>query len=127
LGSVSREELYQLLERANLFVSASSYEGFGLATIEAMSAATVVLVTAVGAHADVIRDGVSGFLMDRDASGLAAHMEHVLSLPREKLAQIGAAAREATRHFSWMQIAPKYEQLYREVLDGGGRAGTRLP
>jgi alpha-1,3-mannosyltransferase len=126
LGAVSREELYHLLERANLFVSASSYEGFGLATIEAMSAATVVVVTAVGAHADVIRDGVSGFLMDRDASGLAAHMEHVLSLPREKLAQIGAAAREATRRFSWMQIAPRYEQLYREVVDGGGGAGARL-
>jgi alpha-1,3-mannosyltransferase len=126
LGAVSREELYKLLERANLFVSASSYEGFGLATIEAMSAATVVVVTAVGAHSDVIRDGVSGFLMDRDASGLAAHMEHVLSLPREKLAQIGAAAREATRRFSWMQIAPRYEQLYREVVDGGGGAGARL-
>jgi alpha-1,3-mannosyltransferase len=127
LGAVSREELYRLLERANLFVSASSYEGFGLATIEAMSAATVVVVTKVGAHSDVIRDGVSGFLMDRDASGLAAHMEHVLSLPAEKLAQIGAAAREATRRFSWMQIAPRYEQLYREVLDRGGRAGAWLP
>ena len=44
-----------LLERAHLFVSASSYEGFGLSTIEAMSAATVVVVTAVGAHPDVVR------------------------------------------------------------------------
>jgi len=118
-GSASREELGRLLERANLFVSASSYEGFGLATIEAMSAATVVLVTAVGAHADVIRDGVSGFLMDQDASAFSAHMEHVLSLPSEKLAQIGEAAREATRRFSWMQVAPRYEQLYREVLTNG--------
>jgi hypothetical protein len=24
-----------------------------------------------------------------------------------------------------MQIAPRYEQLYREVLDGGERAGAR--
>jgi alpha-1,3-mannosyltransferase len=118
-GSASREELGRLLERAHLFVSASSYEGFGLATIEAMSAATVVLVTSVGAHADVIRDGVSGFLMDQDASAFSAHMEHVLSLPPEKLAQIGEAAREATRRFSWMQVAPRYEQLYREVLTNG--------
>ena len=122
-GSVSREELYRLLERAHLFVSASSYEGFGLSTIEAMSAATVVLVTAVGAHPDVIQDGVSGFLMDQDASAFSAHMEHVLSLPPEKLAQIGEAAREATRRFSWMQIAPRYEQLYREVLNQRSGAG----
>ena len=69
-GAVSREELYRLLQRAHLFVSASSYEGFGLSTIEAMSAATVVVVTAVGVHPDVVQDGVSGFLMDQDATGL---------------------------------------------------------
>jgi alpha-1,3-mannosyltransferase len=124
-GSASREELYGLMERAQLFVSASNYEGFGLSTVEAMSTATVVLVTAVGAHHEVIQDGVSGFLMDRDATALAAHMEYVLSLPEEKLAQIGQAAREATRRFSWTQIAPRYEQLYREVLDSRGMAGTR--
>jgi alpha-1,3-mannosyltransferase len=123
-GAGSREELYRLLERAHLFVSASRYEGFGLSTIEAMSAATVVLVTAVGAHPDVVRDGVSGFLMDANANGISGHMERVLSLPLEKLAEIGAAAREATRRFSWMQIAPQYEQLYHEVLTTGRRAAA---
>jgi alpha-1,3-mannosyltransferase len=121
-GAASREELYRLLERAHLFVSASGYEGFGLSTIEAMSAATVVMVTAVGAHPDVVQDGVSGFLLDTDATGLSARMERVLSMPLEKLTKIGAAAREATRRFSWMQIAPQYEQLYRQVLGTGGRA-----
>jgi alpha-1,3-mannosyltransferase len=116
LGAVSREELYRLLERAHLFVSASAYEGFGLSTIEAMSAATVVVVTAVGVHPEVVQDGVSGFLMDQDAAGLSAQMERALSLPGEKLAAIGEQARAATKRFSWSRIAPQYEQLYREVL-----------
>jgi alpha-1,3-mannosyltransferase len=118
-GAVSGEELYRLLERAHLFVSASSYEGFGLSTIEAMSAATVVVVSAVGAHPDIVQDGVSGLLMDPDATGLAGQMDCVLSMPAEKLATIGDAARAATKRFSWSQIAPKYEQLYREVLATG--------
>ena len=122
-GAISREELYRLLERAHLFVSAASYEGFGLSTIEAMSAATVVIVTAVGAHPDVVEDGVSGLLMDQHATGLAGHMERVLSMPAEKLEQIGERARAATKHFSWRQIAPRYEQLYREVLGCGERSG----
>jgi len=122
-GATSREELYRLLQRAHLFVSAASYEGFGLSTIEAMSAATVVVVTAVGAHPDVVEDGVSGLLMDRDATGLAAHMERVLSLPGEKLQQMGEAARAATKRFSWRQVAPRYEQLYREVLGSESRPG----
>ncbi len=124
-GATSREELYQLIQRAHLFVSAASYEGFGLSTIEAMSAATVVVVTAVGAHPDVVEDGVSGLLMDPDATGLAVQMERVLSMTGDKLEKIGEAARAATRRFSWRQIAPRYEQLYHEVLGSG--EGSVLP
>jgi alpha-1,3-mannosyltransferase len=117
LGAVSREELYRLLVRTHLFVSASAYEGFGLSTIEAMSAATVVVVTAVGVHPDVVQDGVSGFLVDQDATGFSMQMERALSLPEEKLAAIGEQARAATRRFSWSRVALQYEQLYREVLN----------
>jgi alpha-1,3-mannosyltransferase len=126
-GAVSDEELYRLLERAHLFVSASSYEGFGLSTIEAMSAATVVVVTAVGAHPDVIQHGVSGLLVGRDAIGLAGQMECALAMAAEKLARIGDAARAATKRFAWSQVVPKYEQLYREVLDAGRHFEARLP
>ncbi len=115
-GAISREELYRLLQRAHLFVSASAYEGFGLSTIEAMSAATVVVVTAVGVHPDVVQDGVSGFLVDQDATGLSVQMERALSVPGEKLAAIGEQARVATKRFSWSRIVLQYEQLYREVL-----------
>ena len=126
-GAVSGEELYRLLERAHLFVSASSYEGFGLSTIEAMSSATTVVVTAVGAHPDVVRNGVTGWLIDQDAIGLAAAMEHVLRMPQEKLAEMGDAARAATRRFSWSRIAPRYEQLYRDVLGVQKRSPAQLP
>jgi alpha-1,3-mannosyltransferase len=115
-GAVGDGDLYRLLERAHMFVSASGYEGFGLATIEAMSAATVVVVTAVGVHPDVITDGVSGFLIDQNATTLAASIARVLRLPAEKLTEIGEAARVATRRFSWQQVVPQYEQLYRDVI-----------
>jgi alpha-1,3-mannosyltransferase len=121
-GAVSEEELARLLERAHLFVSASSYEGFGLSTIEAMSASTVVVVTRVGAHADVVEHGVTGFLLQQDAVGLAAQLEEVLAMPADKVQVMGEAARAATRRFSWMQIAPRYEQVYREVLRTGARS-----
>jgi alpha-1,3-mannosyltransferase len=121
-GATSREELYSLLERAQLFVSASAYEGFGLSTIEAMSAATVPVVTAVGAHPNVIEHGVSGFLTDADASGLTENIERALMLSPEETAAMGEAARAATRRFSWTEIAPQYEQLYRQVLQIGGNA-----
>jgi alpha-1,3-mannosyltransferase len=121
-GATTREELYRLLERAHMFVSASSYEGFGLSTIEAMSAATVPVVTSVGAHPDAIEDGVSGFLTDEDATELSARMHHVLEMPLVRVAAMGEAARAGTRRFSWTEIAPQYERLYRQVLETGGCA-----
>jgi alpha-1,3-mannosyltransferase len=121
-GATSREELYSLLERAQLFVSASAYEGFGLSTIEAMSAATVPVVTAVGAHPNVIEHGVSGFLADPDAMGLSENIERALVMSPEKTAAMGEAARSATRRFSWTEIAPQYERLYRQVLEIRGSA-----
>jgi len=123
-GATSREKLYSLLERAHLFVSASAYEGFGLSTIEAMSAATVPVVTAVGAHPDVIQHGVSGFLTGVDAAELSAYMERVLVMPLEKVVAMGEAARAATRRFSWTEIAPQYEQLYNQVLGTGQNVGA---
>ena len=124
-GAVGWEQLCSLLERAHLFVSASSYEGFGISTIEAMGAATAVVVTAVGAHPEVVQHGVTGFLVKQDAVGLAAQIAEVLALPVSRLQTLGEAARAATRRFSWMQIAPRYEQLYREVLSGEASAGRR--
>jgi alpha-1,3-mannosyltransferase len=124
-GEVSDEELYRLLERAHMFVSASCYEGFGLSTVEAMSAATVVVVTPVGAHPDVIEHGVSGLLTDSQAIRLAAHMEQVIRMPAEKLLQMGEAARAATKRFSWSQVTPRYEQLYRDVM--GAQTPSRRP
>jgi glycosyltransferase involved in cell wall biosynthesis len=105
-----------------VFVSASAYEGFGLSTIEAMSAATVPVVTAVGAHPNVIEHGVSGFLTDPDATELSECMERALVMSPEEIAAMGEAARTATRRFSWTEIAPQYEQLYRQVLEIRGNA-----
>jgi len=123
-GATSRETLYDLLERAHLFVSASNYEGFGLSTIEAMSAATVPVVTSVGAHPDVIQNGVSGFLTDANATELSMCIERVLAMPQEKAKAMGEAARAATRRFSWTEIVPQYEQLYHQVVETG-HAGAR--
>jgi glycosyltransferase involved in cell wall biosynthesis len=121
--------LSSALARAHLFVSSSSYEGFGLSTIEAMSTATAVVVTDVGAHADVVQHGVNGLLVDKEATGLGARLANAISgalrLPPEKLTAMGEAARAATQRFSWTQIAPRYEQLYRDVLAKSGKAEVR--
>jgi alpha-1,3-mannosyltransferase len=43
-------------------------------------------------------------------------------MTRQETGNMGEAARAATKRFSWMEIAPEYERLYRQVLKSEGRA-----
>ena len=77
-GRVEVSEIESQLSRAQLFVSASAYEGYGLSTIEAMGSGTVPLVTRVGIHPQLIRNGENGFLVDSDIASLAEGLRMAL-------------------------------------------------
>lgn len=57
---------------ADVFVSTSEYEGFGIALVEAMAASLPVVSTRVGGTVDVVVDGVTGRLVDTDDELVAA-------------------------------------------------------
>ncbi|OGG71864.1 hypothetical protein A3E65_00390 [Candidatus Kaiserbacteria bacterium RIFCSPHIGHO2_12_FULL_56_13] len=52
-----------LVKAANVFVLNSHYEGLSHALLEAMALGTPVVATRVGGNAELIEDGVSGFLV----------------------------------------------------------------
>lgn len=52
--------------RAKVFVLTSSAEGLSVAMMEAMSCGLPAVVPAVGDHADVVRNGVTGYLIEGD-------------------------------------------------------------
>ncbi len=115
-GRLSVEELHQLYNRAQMLVSPSLYEGFGLPAAEAMSCGTPVLATTAGAFPEVIEDGVSGLLVPpADARALADGIERVMSDSdlRERLGAEGR--RRIVDHFSWRQTGVRTQALYQEV------------
>jgi alpha-1,3-mannosyltransferase len=117
-GKVSLDEILEQLSSAQAFVSASSYEAFGLSTIEAMSSATLPLVTPVGVHPDIVQVGHTGFLFEPDS--LAESIEifrRVLKLDIAKNLQIGENARNAVLKYSWQNIVKAHIDIY-EKLSG---------
>jgi len=60
------EETHEYYNRARVFVLTSSTEGLSLAVLEAMACGVPVVVPAVGDLADVVRDGVTGYLIEDD-------------------------------------------------------------
>lgn len=116
LGQVSDDKVQNLLSQAHLFVSGAEYEGFGISTIEAMSSGTVPVVTPVGIHPEVVREGETGFIYSfKDQQALEC-FRHVLSLDRQIIAQIGNNAREIVMQYSWSNVVNSYIEIYKSVL-----------
>lgn len=121
LGELPIEQLASLVASAHLFISAAPHEGFGIATVEALSAGVPVLVTRTGIHEQVVRPGVNGWfwsgLPDAEA---AAALREALLLPDARLDEMQLAARKSAAPFDWNSTTDRYERVlesaYRENL-----------
>ena len=97
---VPRDELGEFYERADLCIVASRWDNFPNTCLEAMSCGKPVLASDQGGMAEIIEDGVSGFLARApygDRAGLvqalAARVREILAKTPEERAQIGEAGR----------------------------------
>lgn len=84
--------LLDLFARAQVFVSPTYADCFGIATIEAMASGLPTIVSDVGGAADIVDHGQTGLLIQPDANSLAAALTWALD-HREHLAGIGMAGR----------------------------------
>jgi glycosyltransferase involved in cell wall biosynthesis len=64
VGLVSGKAKMELLRSAEVFALPSYSEGFSRALLEAMAMGKPVVATPVGAHREVVQDGVHGFLVE---------------------------------------------------------------
>jgi glycosyltransferase involved in cell wall biosynthesis len=118
VARVPTDELVRMYNRAQIVVSPSLYEGFGLPAAEAMACGTAVVATTAGAFPEFIDDGRTGVLVPPgDPDALAAAIRSLLVDP-ERCQRLGAAASEhIRREFTWARTAELTVELYREVLD----------
>jgi glycosyltransferase involved in cell wall biosynthesis len=99
----------------------SRFEGLPLAMVEAMLCARPVVATDVAGHAEVIEDGVTGFLADASTAGaVAAALERFWARRREA-EEIGKAGAKRIRRL----LPSDPVRLFSEKLMGlAGLAAT---
>lgn len=118
-----RADVPDLLGAADLFVLPSWTEGVSLALLEAMIHGLPVVVSAVGGNLEVVRDGEEGLLVPAgDDAALAAALARMAGEPVLRVRLGEAARRRAQEAFSFAVTSSRYEEIYRQVLAGRGRA-----
>ena len=116
-----RTDIPKLLACCDIAVLPSRAEGLPNAILEYMAAGLPTIASRVGGNAELIEDGVTGLLVPSEDS--AALSDALLALLRDpglarRMAQNG---HEFTiRNFSFERLVREVDELYSELLRGGG-------
>ncbi len=115
---VGRAELVDWYAAATVVCVPSYNESFGLVAVEASAVGTPVVAAAVGGLRTVVRDGVTGLLVEgHDPADYARALERVTRTPAYR-DRLGGAAAEHARDFSWERSADLTLEVYRRAARG---------
>ena len=95
----------------------SLWEGFPNALVEAMTAGSPVIATAVGGMPELVEDGVTGLLVPpQDIQALSKAMVRLADDPSLSEAMGKEGRKRALEWFDINLIVRQYEDLYLKVL-----------
>jgi glycosyltransferase involved in cell wall biosynthesis len=110
-----QEDIVEVLSQAKVFLFPSLYEGFGMATTEAMACGCAVVVTPTG-FGEAIRDGVDGFVCNfQDVAMMTARCSALL-LDDDLRQRIAKAGRERVCRLRWSAQVQKLESQYQNWI-----------
>ncbi|HTJ90102.1 MAG TPA: glycosyltransferase family 4 protein [Acidocella sp.] len=112
-------QLRTLIGQASYFASLSSYEGFGLSAVEAMSAGLFPVLSGIPPFSRLLCERKAGLIVDPHAPvDIAMAMEaSVLQNPTAH-SRRRAETCDAVREYDWEAVAARYARIYSEVAGG---------
>jgi D-inositol-3-phosphate glycosyltransferase len=119
IGSVAHHELPVFYGAADVCVMPSYSESFGLVALEAQAGGCPVVASDVSGLRSVVRDEVSGYLIDgHDPALYAERIGRILEDP-ELAQQMGRRSSMLAQRFSWSRTAVRLQELFDGVADRG--------
>ncbi len=103
-GVMTGAALAKTLANSDLLCMPYAYEGFGIATLEALSMGVPVVGSTAGATPDLIRHEVNGYLVKgNDPRGLISAIQTFHADPVKRYQMSKAAYRRFHRHATWAE------------------------
>jgi glycosyltransferase involved in cell wall biosynthesis len=131
-GAVNQQRLPDFYAAADLMVmpsklgSSGEAEGQGIVVLEAFAARACVVATHIGGITSIVRDRVTGVLVEPDNPiALSSAIEELLNEPALRKRMRETAFSEVCERYSWIRTASEFNALYSEIV-GPVRRRSRL-
>ncbi len=112
-----QSSLRDIYARCDVWLTASSSEGFNLPAMEALACRTPVVATRTGWPAEAIVDGINGACVDiDDVEALARELERLLRLSDGAWRAVSDAAYATVRDSSWERSTDLFEAALQRLL-----------
>jgi glycosyltransferase involved in cell wall biosynthesis len=122
VARVPEEEVIAAYRRHDVLLWTSTYEGFGLVLLEAMSQRMAVVTTPVGCAPTLVKDGTNALMVPvRDPDASAAAVERLMDDPALRR-RMGDAARRSVEGMTWRATALRTIDVYARALSVRSRA-----
>jgi glycosyltransferase involved in cell wall biosynthesis len=116
IDRVPEERVMEEYRRHDALLFTSTYEGFGLVVIEAMSQRLPVIATPIGCAATLVRDGETGYRVPpRDPGALVTEIVRVMADPLEAR-RLAGRGRDAVAGMTWRSTAEQTLAVYRGAI-----------
>ena len=113
-----RRDIPELHAASDVYVNSSTYEGMSNTILEAMATRRPVVATAVGGNVDLVREGVTGFLVPPgDWKQMGDRIAELLLDPARRSAMGDAARREVETRHEMASMVAAYASLYVECFE----------
>lgn len=107
----TQENVYPILNNADIFLLPSIYEGMPLALIEAMGTGLPIVAGNVGGIPNMIQSGISGVLVSPNYASIAKGIKKFIENESYRI-RMGKEAKIASEKFSSKNMMREYLKLY---------------
>lgn len=115
-GYVNHDSVPEVLSDFDVFCALSREESFGVAVLEASSCGIPVIVNNIGGLKEVVKDGVTGYILDATDNSQVADKMLFLANSKEERQNLGEKGREFVKtNYSWTKSAQIMNEIYKNI------------
>ena len=116
LGSLPPQQLAEMMSRSHVLVLPSVEDGFGMVMAQSMACGCPVICSTNTGGADLLTDGVEGFVVPiRDAGAIAARLQELAEDSARQRAMSEAAMKRVQLLGGWADYGDRWESLLRAL------------